>query len=242
LNSQHALSRTAHAFGSAGSGAPGLKPADAQSLAELSLQPQSDLLAAVQLWQQRGLTLPQIYLDGITQAARVLGQWWLSDDIDFATVTVGSSRLHQLLYELSPSFQADAALPIGATTLLLAEPESQHTMGLFMLSEFFKRAGWYTLVHQPRMDLDLQRLLSGHWVDVLALSVSTHRQMSALRSLIAQARALTPNPRMAIIAGGPMALSDPQSLIDLGADWIGTDAMETVERATLQLDPQTLQN
>ena len=242
LNSPHTPSYQATALGRLGSGATVLQPDQARTLAELSLQPQSDLLALIQQWREQGCTWPHIYLDGITEAARTLGQWWLSDEIDFATVTVGSSRLHRLLYELSPRFQADAVPPLGATAMLLAEPESQHTMGLFMLSEFFKHAGWYALVEQPRLEANLQRLLSGHWVDVLALSVSTQRQWPALKSLIRQARKLSPNPNMVIIAGGPMALVDPQCLCELGVDWVGTDALETVERATLALTPLTLQN
>jgi methanogenic corrinoid protein MtbC1 len=225
-----------------GVGSPCLRVEEAQALAQLSLQASSDLLALIQSWQDRGCTLPHIYLEGITPAARQLGQWWLSDDIDFATVTMACSRLHRLLYELSPSFQADAAPALGATALLLAEPESQHTMGLFMLSEFFKRAGWYTLVEQPLLDTHLQRLLSGHWVDILALSVSTQRQLPALKALVKQARKLSSNPNMAIIAGGPMVLSHPQCLGDLGVDWIAHDALDTVQRATMMVDPMTLQN
>ena len=76
------------------------------------------------------------------------------------------------------------------------------------------------------------RLLAGHWVDVLALSVSTDRQLQALRILVRQARQISPNPKMTIIAGGPLALSDPQALLDLGVDWVGTDAPSTVERAS----------
>ena len=225
-----------------GVGSPCLRVEEAQALAKLSLQASSDLLALIQSWQDRGCTLPHIYLEGITPAARQLGQWWLSDDIDFATVTMACSRLHRLLYELSPIFQADAAPALGATALLLAEPESQHTMGLFMLSEFFKRAGWYTLVEQPLLDTHLQRLLSGHWVDILALSVSTQRQLPALKALVKQARKLSSNPNMAIIAGGPMVLSHPQCLGDLGVDWIAHDALDTVQRATMMVDPMTLQN
>jgi methylmalonyl-CoA mutase cobalamin-binding subunit len=104
-------------------------------------------------------------------------------------------------------------------------------MGLFMLSEFFRRAGWYTLVEQPKLDANVLRLLSGHWVDVLALSVSTDRQLQALRVLVRQARTISPNPHMTIIAGGPLALSNAQALLDLGVDWVGTDAPSTVERA-----------
>lgn len=216
-------------------GVRALSADDAQHLARQSLLATSDLHQVIAQWLQRGVELESIYLDGITQAARTLGQWWLSDDIDFGTVTVGSSRLHRLLYDLSPQFLIDAQPPMGATVLMLAEPESQHTMGLFMLSEFFRRAGWYTLVEQPRLDANVLRLLSGHWVDVLALSVSTDRQLAALRVLVRQARTISPNPQMAIIAGGPLALSHPQALLDLGVDWIGTDAPGTVERASASI-------
>ena len=208
---------------------------DVEHLARQSLSASADLHLVIAQWLQRGVDLESIYLDGITQAARTLGQWWLSDEIDVGTVTVGSSRLHRLLYDLSPQFLIDARPPLGATVLMLAEPESQHTMGLFMLSEFFRRAGWYTLMEQPRLDANVLRLLSGHWVDVMALSVSTDRQLQALRVLVRQARTISPNPQMAIIAGGPLALSNPQALLDLGVDWIGTDAPSTVERASASI-------
>ena len=223
-------------------GVRALSADDAQHLARQSLLATSDLHQVIAQWLERGVGLESIYLDGITQAARTLGQWWLSDDIDFGTVTVGSSRLHRLLYDLSPQFLIDAQPPMGATVLMLAEPESQHTMGLFMLSEFFRRAGWYTLVEQPRLDANVLRLLSGHWVDVLALSVSTDRQLAALRVLVRQARTISPNPQMAIIAGGPLALSHPQALLDLGVDWIGTDAPGTVERASASISSVSRKN
>jgi MerR family transcriptional regulator, light-induced transcriptional regulator len=223
-------------------GVGALSPDDAQHLARQSLLATADLHQVIAGWLQRGVPMPAIYLDGITPAARILGEWWLSDDIDFGTVTVGSSRLHRLLYDLSPQFLLDAKPTTGATVMMLAEPESQHTMGLFMLSEFFRRAGWYTLVEQPRLDANVLRLLSGHWVDVLALSVSTDRQLPALRVLVRQARQISPNPQMAIIAGGPLALIDPQALLDLGVDWVGTDAPGTVERASAAISAATSPN
>jgi methylmalonyl-CoA mutase cobalamin-binding subunit len=215
---------------------------DVELLARHSLVPSADLHDVIGAWLRRGVDLPTIYLHGITQAARTLGRWWLSDDIDFCTVTVGSCRLHRLLYDLSPQFLFDAQPPIGATVLMLAEPESQHTMGLFMLSEFFRRAGWYTLIEQPKLDANVLRLLSGHWVDVLALSVSTGRQLQALKVLVRQARQISPNPRMVIIAGGPMAISQSDALLDLGVDWVGGDAASTVERATASLSAMNRPN
>jgi methylmalonyl-CoA mutase cobalamin-binding subunit len=239
LNSNTSSLPTAPAAGSAGAGVSALQAEQVIELARLSLQDHSDLHACISQWQDLGLDLPHIYLHGITEAARTLGRWWLTDEIDFASVTVGSSRLHRLLYDLSPEFLSDATPPLGATVLMLAEPESQHTMGLFMLSEFFRRAGWYTLIEQPRLDGNVLRLLSAHWVDVLALSVSTERQLQALAVLVRQARQLSPNPRMVIIAGGPMASSHPERLTELGVDWLGEDALGTVERATRDLGDLT---
>ncbi len=239
MNSNNPSFQTARAAGSAGAVVSALQAEHAAHLARLSLQDNSDLHTCIAQWRDLGLGLPHIYMHGITEAARTLGRWWLTDEIDFASVTVGSSRLHRLLYDLSPDFLADAKSPLGATVLMLAEPESQHTMGLFMLSEFFRRAGWYTLIEQPRLDANVLRLLSAHWVDVLALSVSTDRQLDALAVLVRQARKLSPNPRMVIIAGGPMVSSHPEQLVALGVDWLGEDASSTVDRATLDLGELT---
>jgi len=237
LNSNTHPSNATSAPGRLGWGVAAISAPEVEHLARLSLQTGADLNEAIQVWQQRGLDLADIYLQGITEATRILGRWWISDEIDFASVTVGSSRLHRLLYDLSPQFLADAAPALGATVMLLAEPESQHTMGLFMVSEFFRRAGWYTLVEQPRSDADVLRQLSAHWVDVLALSVSTERQLQALKIFIREARQISPNPHMVVIAGGPLALSQPQRLTDLGIDWLGLDAPGTVERASLGFKP-----
>ncbi len=68
-----------------------LSPDDAQYLARQSLLATADLHQVIAAWLQRGIGLESIYLDGITQAARTLGQWWLSDEIDFGTVTVPKS-------------------------------------------------------------------------------------------------------------------------------------------------------
>ena len=218
-------------------GVAALSVSEAEHLARLSLQASADLNQVIVGWQQRGIDLGDIYLSGITEAARTLGRWWVSDEIDFASVTVGSSRLHRLLYDFSPQFLADSAPSLGATVLLLAEPESQHTMGLFMVSEFFRRAGWYTLMDQPQMSANVLRMLSGHWVDVLALSISTERQLPALKKLIRQARQMSPNPHMVVIAGGPLAVNQPHTLDDLGVDWVGQDAASTVERASVGFKP-----
>ena len=205
------------------------------ALATASLTSETQTEQCVSEWLRQDRPIEQIYLTAITSAARLLGQWWLSDRIRFSDVTVGSSRLHRLLYDLSPIFLADKAPAIDATVLLLAEPGSQHTMGLFMLSEFFRRAGWRTLMEQPQSALDATRLATHHWVDVVAISVSSDRQFEALRSWVLAVRTKSPNRAIQIVAGGPMAQLMPDALLELGVDWVGGDALSTANEAKLKI-------
>ena len=215
---------------------PGPIPAqDVQHLARQSLRDPAATRACADTWVQQGWTLEEVYLQGITGAAQCLGQWWLSDEIAFTDVTIASSRLHRLLYECSPAFLVDALPPRDATVLLIAEPGSQHTMGMFMLSEFFRRAGWRTLLEQPLSWVDKMRPVTRNWLDVVAISVGSDRQLDALRVWIHELRALSPNPNIRVIAGGPMAQWIPDQLLAMGVDWVGGDAHATVYRASQDL-------
>jgi methanogenic corrinoid protein MtbC1 len=49
--------------------------------------------------------------------------------------------LQQLLRELSAAFEAET-LPRLRSAVLVTAPGDQHTFGVFILQEFFRRAGW----------------------------------------------------------------------------------------------------
>eukprot|EP01030_Chromulinospumella_sphaerica_P009313 gene9313-9125_t len=118
-----------------------------QHLAQACLQGLDAARRVVFGWQRQGQSLEDIYLQGITPCARLLGQWWCSDRLDFAMTTIASSHLQQLLHDFSAEFLLESPQQRnGLSLLLLTEPGAQHSMGLFMLSEFFKRAGWTVTV------------------------------------------------------------------------------------------------
>lgn len=72
--------------------------------------------------------------------------------IDFATATLAFTRLRQLLFELSPLFLMDACDHArGLTCFMVGEFQAQHTMGMFMLSEFLDAmAGKFVLTNARR--------------------------------------------------------------------------------------------
>src|ERR1700761_5976457 len=84
-----------------------------------------------------------LYLGVMTRAARVLGEMWEQDRCDFAQVTISMGRLQQVLRSLSPHFQVEAVVRAKPETVVLAPgPGEQHTLGLLMVGEFFRRDGW----------------------------------------------------------------------------------------------------
>ena len=207
--------------------------AQIQILAQACLQGLDAARQVVFGWQRQGQSLEDIYTQGITPCARLLGDWWCSDRLDFAMTTIASAHLQQLLHDFSAEFlQESPRQRNGLSLLLLTEPGAQHSMGLFMLSEFFKRAGWVVTVAVPQDLADFKKMFLSDWFDAVGISVSTDRHLATLQSLLPQLREASDNLNLHVFAGGPMAIHSPDLLKGLPAQLIAEDAPETVVRVT----------
>lgn len=117
-------------------------------------------------------------------------------------------------------------------------PGQQHTLGLSMLSEFFRRDGWVVLaIPSPEPGLT-QASLSTHWFDVLALSASMDSEVDDLAKTIKAARKTSQNPRLAIMVGGPLFLRNPELAHTLDVDGMSTDANDALVLAGRLLQAQ----
>jgi methanogenic corrinoid protein MtbC1 len=219
--------------GTSFSGRTALDPGHVQILAQACLQGLDAARQVVFGWQRQGQLLQDIYLQGIAPCARLLGQWWSEDRLDFAMTTIASSHLQQLLHDFSAEFLQESPLPRhGHSLLLLTEPGAQHSMGLFMLSEFFRRAGWTVTVGVPQDVAEFKRLFLSDWFDAVGLSVSTDRQLVSLAACLPRLKSSAPNLHMRMFVGGPMAFLAPQRLRGLACDVVAEDAQGTVQRLT----------
>jgi len=211
------------------SGKSALGAAQVQALAQACLQGLDAARQVVFGWQRQGQTLADIYVQGITPCARLFGEWWCADKLDFAMTTIVSSHLQQLLHDFSAEFLQEAPQPShGRSLLLLTEPGAQHSMGLFMLSEFFKQAGWTVTVGVPQDVPEFQRLCQTDWFDAVGVSISTDRHVASLAALLAELKHNAANPHMCVFVGGPMALREPALLQGLPAEVVAEDAPATV--------------
>ena len=184
-------------------------------------------------WRSQGHSLKDTYLFGITGSARLIGELWSRDTLDFVNVTIALSRLHRVMHEFSQEFLSEGnAESNGLSLLLMTEPGSQHGLGVFMLSEFFRQAGWRVTLASPQDIVDFKRIFLSDWFDAVVLSISTDRQIDAVAKSLPELSKTTANPNLKIYVGGPMAQVSPEAINWDGTLLLQTDAAQTVEIVT----------
>jgi methanogenic corrinoid protein MtbC1 len=200
-----------------------------------SLEEASKYVSQLQL---EGLTLDSIYLQLFAPTACHLGQMWEQDNCCFADVTLGLSRLHQLMQTLSPQFCGSRVTGRRSPrALLIPCPGEQHSFGLSMVAEFFRRDGWDVWGNSFQVAAEVVNMLRTEWFDVVGISVSADLRLGELPPLIGAARAASINPSVKVLLGGPMFLARPELVQQMGADAMASDAQQAVRVATELVEP-----
>ena len=225
------IPRLVQAHRPAGAVAPssfGLSDVDVQSFV---MQVIADSEAAVSRtllrWRQRGASVEALYLELLGPSARQLGLMWEEDLCDFSTVTVALGRLQRLLRELSPAFGGEVEHPVHGRRALFVQPrDEQHSFGLSMVAEFFRRDGWDVLGGVGGAVTDPGAKVRNEWVDVIGFSVGTDSRMPWLIDTITAVRAAARNPDLVVLVGGPAFVIQPDLVEQVGADATARDARE----------------
>ena len=221
---------------------PALDQNQIERLADASLYSIEKTRQILRAWHRQGHLLADIYIDGIAPAARLIGERWSADEFDFVHCTIAHSRLHQILYEFSGEFLSEAyAEPNGLSLLLMSEPGSQHGLGVFMVSEFFRQAGWTVTLAAPQDIAEFKRNFHSDWFDAVALSISTERHLDAVSKAVAELQVSAVNPNLQIFVGGPQACLAPDKLSWPGIHLLNVNARQAVEAVTQRMDKASRQ-
>lgn len=212
-----------------------------KSIAELTkLVLQEDARTSVNYVKEinaSGVSLENIYLLLLTPVARKLGEMWEEDESSFTDVTIALWRIKQLMYDLSPIFQQYAEQNrTGSSIMLVPLPGSQHNLGLFMVSEFFAKAGWRIWGELAATEEDIISMAQTEWFDVIGLSASMREQFPQLKELIKEIRLKSKNSRVGVIIGSPVFSQFPELVDDLGADMVGFNAEDALEKASYYVE------
>jgi methanogenic corrinoid protein MtbC1 len=205
-------------------------PGAAESFARMVLSEDSDsLMAFVGGLLQSGIPMETVYVDLMIPAARRLGDYWDDDSISFADVTIGLGRLQQVVRTLKWKPPQSTGPDHSSPSALFAPVSSeQHTFGLFIIEESFRRAGWRTWIETSGLAEDTIDMVQHHWFDLIGLSASSDTHIEELTAIIAKIRKASRNGSLFVLVGGRLFIDQPDLVSVVGADGTapnGADAL-----------------
>ena len=172
-----------------------------------------------------GLNIGAVFDGLIAPAARHLGHLWDRDICDFTQVTLGLARMQSIAMGLSQSVLHSVEPAQHLLRALFAPiPNSQHTLGVMMVSELFRNEGWQVSMETRLTEQKLLKVVQGEWFDVIGISISLKDDVSALKALIKRIRAHAQNPCAKVLIGGPVIAAAEGLELRVGADAAAADA------------------
>jgi methanogenic corrinoid protein MtbC1 len=182
--------------------------------------------------RDRGVPIDNLYLGLLAPAARLLGTMWESDRVMFSDVTVAVGQLQRIMRGLSPAFGDEVSHPSdGRRVLLMPAPGEQHTFGLTIVADFFRRAGWQVVGGVGDSSLDPVALVRVEWFDVLGISCGAHGRLDWLKTGIGAVRQASRNKAIGVMVGGPIFTETPSLAADVGADATAVDGRQAPSMA-----------
>lgn len=189
------------------------------------------LMEHVDLFMRRGVAVETIYFDLLSPAAKRLGVMWEEDLCTFTDVTIGLCRLQQIVYEFADRVHVENGGGDGRTALFALTPGDQHSLGLIMVVEFFRQAGWRTVCMPDATAEDLVDIVAAERFDLIGFSMANECWLEPLPPLIKSLRSASRNQDVRVIVGGRAFANDPGRVAQVGADDTAQDAREAVRTA-----------
>lgn len=209
-------------------GSSATTPSDVDVFVKLIIQAsESELATRLDRLRERGVSVESLYIDLFGPTARRLGELWEEDSCDFSTVTVALGRLQRLLRELSPAFGTEIEHPANGRRALFVQPrDEQHSFGLSMVAEFFRRDGWDVIGGVGGAVASPQVLVRDEWIDIVGFSVGSDSRLPWLRETISAVRKASRNPTLGVLVGGPPFIVHPEWADEVGADGTARNGKE----------------
>lgn len=207
--------------------------ADVSTVTALALRgDQPDIEAYADALQARGVALERIYLELLAPVARRLGEMWESDECDFATVTMGLCALQQTVLHLGRHLSWHRRGPAMARRVALSPvPGEQHTLGLLIVTEFFRRGGWEVWSGSGESAQAIVAKVGAEHFAIAGFTLGREDEVKLLARLIRNVRRASLNRGIGILVGGPIFLARPDLALESGADAMAVDGEQAVLQA-----------
>jgi methanogenic corrinoid protein MtbC1 len=185
------------------------------------------LMAVVGAMVERGVTMEAVYLDLLAPVARRLGERWLDDTISFVDVTIALGKLQLVVHALSLHGPVGADEPSGGRSAYFTNaPGEQHTFGVSIVAEFFRRAGWMAAVSCDSDPAVVLEAVRRRHFDVVGITIACVEHLAQLKPFVMSIRRVSINPDTVVLVGGRLLSERPGLAKEVGADCSAGDARE----------------
>lgn len=212
------------------SGGTSFSYAEVEAFCDLLIrQPYAAADAYVEKLLDDGFPIEAVISSVLCSAARHLGLLWDSDRVTFVSVTVGLSRIQQLLRSFGPSFSANVKpRGEGFHILLALVPGGGHSLGVSVVEEYFRHAGWEVDNLGSASRPALLDRVHDRWFDAVGLSAGGEVSNDDIAATIALLRDASANPRICVVVGGYHFTENPDLALTLGADFGARDPDQAI--------------
>lgn len=180
-----------------------------------------------------GVRPEEIYLKQLAAAARMLGEMWLSDEMTFTQVTIGTGRMFAVMRGMRHLFEPVMSVHNKAA-IFAAVPGEDHTLGVHMAADIFRKDGWEIAL---KVGLDHDQLVAEieqSPTSIVGLSISGEHSIEALSRLVVALHISCPHA-MLLVSGSNVAEVQP-ILSLMGLDGIAATIEEAQEKMSVLWD------
>lgn len=177
-----------------------------------------------------GVSVDEAMLRYLAGAARRLGEWWDSDEISFMDVTLGTARIYGVLRAMDsdPPIQPKSD---GRSAMFMSVPGEQHTLGVRMAADVFRRRGWDIELLIGQTHDELIEAAEATSTIIIGVSAGGSHALVALARLVLALRIHRPDATITI--SGRIVEEAPESLEHLSPDGMAPDlegALDLIDR------------
>lgn len=181
-----------------------------------------------------GIPMDEVFDDIVPDASRRLGERWVRDSASFVDVTVGASRLQQLLRSRNDLLAAtrDRLIPLGQSILMVIPPFEDHSLGAFLAADQFRRYGLWTHMAIGMEVDEICAQIHARRFGMIGVSVGSSKVVDNLGHFIDYLRTKVDSVPPIVLGGRGIHLTNGIEK-RTGADFAIESAREAIERCGL---------
>lgn len=181
----------------------------------------------------RGVSPDAIVDEVIPATARYIGKLWGDDRLSFADVTIGTARLQETVRAMS-NRHLDQDPTEGPRILLIVPRTENHTLGIFVLSEQFRRLGCSVHIAVGALERDIVAMVRRTPFDMIGISAGSRRSLTAVRDIVKGLRTNVPRNNK-IVLGGAVTDLDVDLKLSTGVDYVCGSVEDALFKCNIEM-------